>query len=217
MKPFYAYTSDRIVVLIALLVASPAFAEPGLFAPERIGMPYWYMGGGGYTPDVNSQLSHQEGRFELQLGAGYRESENFAWGLDYLWAHQSVDTPATITAPFLGTVDPRSSLDTSGIAATAKFIFPVGRFEPYAGGGLGIYNVKFKATGQQLGFAGDLERNSIDWGFHFVAGADCYVTDKTSLGIEFRHIRVQSDLGNIAPGKIEGGGSFVSLVLRSAI
>ncbi len=217
MKPFYGYSSRTIVFLIALLGASDVLAEPDMFAPERVGRPYWHIGAGAYIPDGNSQLGNQEGRFDLLLGGGYRHSANMAWELDFLSAWQNFDTPATISPPFLGSVDPRSSLSTEGVSGTAKFIYPLGRLEVYAGGGMGIYSVKFRATGQQLGFPGALERSSTALGVHLVAGADFYVTDKSALGIELRNTKVNASLGSIVPGDIKAGGSCVSLLLRFAI
>ncbi len=206
-----------IVFLLALLGAAPVLAEPEMFSSGRIGKPYWYAGAGKFNPDGNAQLGDQEGKFDLLVGGGYRASANFSWELDLLLGHQNVDTPASIVPSIFGTVDPRSSLDTTGVAGTVKYVYPLGRLEPYAGGGIGIYTVRFRATGQQFGFPGELTRDATTLGLHLVAGADFYVTDSTALGIELRKVRVRANLGDVIPGEIDAGGSCISLLLRSAI
>ncbi len=67
-----------IVFFIALLSASDAVAEPDMFTPKRVGVPYWYIGAGDFTPDTNSQISNQEGKFTFLWGGGYRYSANLA-------------------------------------------------------------------------------------------------------------------------------------------
>lgn len=217
MKTLQGSTARIVVFLMALLCAADLLAEPEMFASGRIGKPYWYAGAGKYSPDGNAQLGDQEGKFDLLAGGGYRASANFAWELDLLSGHQNVNTPASIVPSFFGTVDPRSSLDTTGFAGTAKYIYPLGRLEPYAGGGIGLYTVRFRATGQQLGFPGELTRDTTTFGMHLVAGADFYVTNSTALGIEWRKIAVKANLGDIIPGEIDAGGNCLSLILRSAI
>lgn len=188
-----------------------------MFAPERLGQLAWRLGAGEFTPTNNSQLGNQAGKFGLSLGVSYRSTANLAWDIDLSWLHQSVDTPATILPPLWGTVDSRSSLDVSGIAGGARYIWPFGRWEPYVGGGLGVYQVEFRATGQQFGIPEDMKVSSTELGLHVLGGVDYAVSAQTTLGLEMRYVRVQTSLGSVLPGTLEAGGRTLSLVLRSTL
>lgn len=222
MKIFSLDTSRLIFFLIAVTGASAALAEPDMFVPERVGKFYWFAGGGLYHPDSNSQLSNQDGRFGLGGGAGYRYSSTLAWEMDLLEGYQEIDTPTTILPAgygtiLQGTVDSRASLSTMGLAATAKFIYPLGRFEPYVGGGIGIYNIKLRATGQQLGISNEFTYSAREYGLHVLAGVDYYITNGKSLGVEFRKRKITTELENVVPGRVDVGGSFLSVIFRSTI
>jgi opacity protein-like surface antigen len=202
--------------LLALMGVGAAQAGE-MFAPERTGQIDWHIGAGKFSPTANSQLGDQEGKYDLLLGMSYRSSANLAWDIDLLWAHQNVDTPATIAPPLWGTVDPRSSLDVSGIAGGARYIWPLGRLEPYVGGGVGVYQVRLHATGQQFGIPEDMTITSTEVGLHALAGIDYAVSAHTSLGCELRYVRVQTSLGSVLPGSLEAGGRMLSLVWRSTL
>lgn len=219
MKPFSLLASLIFAVLMTLTGVSAARAEPEVFAPERVGSIYWYLGGGAYHPESNAQLSNQEGRFGIVAGLGYRYSRWLAWEAGLLDGYQKMDTPPGILPAgygtlFQGTVDPQASLSTSGVTVTARFIYPLGRLEPYAGGGIGIYKIELRATGQQLGFPTEASYGATELGWHMLAGADVHLTEKTSLGVEFRRCKVSADLGSVVPGRVEAGGDFISLMLR---
>ncbi|HEY6094701.1 MAG TPA: outer membrane beta-barrel protein [Gallionellaceae bacterium] len=203
--------------MLALLGTAAAQADPDMFAAERTGQLGWHIGVGQFTPAGNSQLGDQEGKFDLLLGMSYRTSANLAWDIDLLLLHQNVDTPASITPPLWGTVDSRSALDVTGIAGGARYIWPLGRWEPYLGGGLGVYEVRLNASGQQFGIPEDLTVSSTELGVHALAGIDYAVSAHTTLGCEMRYVRVQTSLGSVLPGTLEAGGRTVSLVWRSTL
>lgn len=222
MKTISLYAIRLIFFLVAITGASVVLAEPDIFAPERIGKFYWYAEGGLYNPDSNAQIRNQDGRFGLGVGAGYRYSPMLAWEMDILDGYQKMDTPSTILPAgygtiFQGTVDPQASLSIVGLAASAKFVYPLGRFEPYAGGGIGIYDITLRATGQQIGISNDVTYSSHEYGVHMILGADYYLTNRMSLGIEFRKRKITTELESVVPGKLAVGGSFLSLMFRSAI
>lgn len=221
MKTF-SLVAGRLLFALLTVTGASAGAEPGMFAPERSGNYYWYLGGGGYRPDSNAQLSNQEGRFGIAGGLGYRYSSGLAWEADFLDGFQKLDTPATILpagygTTLQGTVDQQATLSTLGVAATARFIYPLGRLEPYAGGGVGWYDIELRATGQQQGIPMEFISHASGPGWHVLAGADYHLSNRTSLGVEFRLRKIRVDMDNIALGRVEVGGSFVSLLLRSAI
>jgi opacity protein-like surface antigen len=217
MKTFSLVASRLLLLVSAVSGSSAVLADPDMFAPERNGRAYWYLGAGAYRPDINAQLSNQQGKFGLVAGAGYRASAQLAWELDLFEGYQKLDTPTSISPGLFGTVDAQASLSTMGIAATARYIYPLGRLEPYAGGGAGLYEIRLRASGQQLGLPAEFVMRSTELGWHVLAGADYYVGSTIALGVEFRLRKVSANFDGVVPGQVEAGGRFVTLMLRGTM
>lgn len=203
----------RALATALFLGAAGAMAQP-LPEAARASPYYFHLGIGGYLPDVNAQLSNQQGHYGLQLGGGRRITPNFAWEMDLSTYQQDLDTPGTITAPVFGTKDPRSTLTTTGIAGTAMFIQPFEALEIHAGLGLGVYAVRFKTTGQQFGVPVQLTRDQNSLGWHATAGISLKVANQLRVGLDYRQLKVQASFSDVAPGTVEAGGGAWFLLLR---
>lgn len=203
----------RTLATALFLGAAGATAQPLPVAAQP--SPYYFhLGIGGYRPDVNAQLGNQQGLYSLLFGGGRRITPNFAWEIDLSTHQQELDTPGTITAPVFGSKDPRSTLSTTGIAGTAMFTRAFEALEIHAGLGLGLYAVRFKATGQQFGLPVQLTRDQNSVGWHASAGVSLKVSDKLRVGLDYRQLKVQASFSDIAPGNIEAGGAAWFMLLR---
>ncbi len=203
-------------VVLALLAVIPlhAQAQVKMFEPERVGR--WYLTGavGAFKEEPNSQLVNQDGQFGLAIGGGYRLTPHIALEIDGLFASQRIDTPATIPVSALGTADSRASLYSGGIGGLVKFILPLDRAELYVGGGLGIYTTTLLVEGSLQGAHTELTENDSDAGFQAVAGADFFVSRHVSVGLEYRRLKLDANLGALVPGDLDMGGDFVFATVR---
>lgn len=193
---------------------SPAQTEAGV--QERIGGTYMHVGAGAFNPDFDSQLRNQSGPYALTVGGGRRQSRIFAWEIEVISSYQRFDTPASLSPPVFGSTSGRSTLDTNGLAGTAKFIYPHGSVEPYVGAGIGVYDTTLTVTGQQSGLQVSFERRSIDPGLHAVAGADFHLSARTSLVLEYRKIWLDADFGSGTglTGTVKAGGNMLLAAYR---
>jgi opacity protein-like surface antigen len=203
-------------VVLALLAVIPihAQAQVKMFEPERVGR--WYLTGavGAFNEETNSQLVNQDGHFGLAIGGGYRLTPHVALEIDGLFASQGIDTPATIPVSALGTADSRASLYSGGIGGLVKFILPLDRVELYVGGGLGLYTTTLLVEGSLQGAHTELTENDSDAGFQAVAGADFFVSRHVSVGLEYRRLKLDANLGDLIPGGLDMGGDFFFATVR---
>lgn len=197
----------------------------GAAAEEHFG-PHWTFGGGvgSFTPaGGDARLGRREGEFALFVDAGYRASRHLAWGVDYLFFSQEVDTPAGVAPPTFGTLDRRAGITGSGLSATAKWIVSSGMFggdrlEGWLGGGLGIFRSTFRVTGQLFGFPGASEEKSNDIGLQLLVGASYRTAAGSLFGIEWRRLELDASFGQFVPGgKVALGGRSVLLTWRQAL
>ncbi|MGH8864068.1 MAG: porin family protein [Burkholderiales bacterium] len=202
-------------VALALFAVIPmhAQAQVKMFEPERVG--HWYLSGavGAFEEETNSQLVNQDGQFGLAIGVGYRLTPHVALEIDGLFATQDIDTPATIPASALGTAD-SASLYSGGIGGLVKFILPLDRVELYVGGGLGIYTTTLLVEGSLQGAHTELTENDTDVGFQAVAGVDFFVARRVSVGLEYRRLKLDANLGATLPGDLDMGGDFLFATVR---
>ncbi len=213
-------------VLWASIVPA-AFAQDGALASASANKFYAFVGGAALAPSKNSQLHGEHATFVGGIaGAGYRISQNLAVELNYLLSIRTPDTPKTAEPP-AGTFKP-GSLDstmlTLGIAATVKYRFAVGRLAPYAGGGFGAYRTRWDTTSDDpscanrcTGNGPGVSRHSNDLGYHALAGADYHITAKDMVAAELRYLKLDADFGDIVPGKVHVGGTFLWLGYRRFI
>ena len=188
-----------IQLVLALMAAIPmhAQAQVRMFEPERVGR--WYLSGavGAFNEETNPQLVNQNGRFGLAISGGYRLTPHVALEIDGLFASQRIDTPSTIPGSALGTAEGRATLHSGGISGLVKFILPLDRIELYVGGGLGLYSTSLWK----------------DVGLQAVAGLDLFVSRRTSVGLEYRRLKLDTFLGALVPG-FDLGGDFLFATVR---
>jgi opacity protein-like surface antigen len=105
----------------------------------------------------------------------------------------------TTTTP-LGTISVQDQIRPNELRVTTAalnliFRVPGKRFEPYAGGGIGMYWAKFSsdatnATGQRIGEASDTTI-----GMNFLAGARLYLFKQLALFGEYKYTAANFDFG----------------------
>ena len=180
----------QLVLAVVAVIPMCSHAQVGMFEPERVGR--WYLSGaaGAFNKETNSQLVNQDGQFGLVVGAGYRLKPHVALEIDGLFASQRVDPGWA-----LGSDDGRANL--YGIGGLAKFILPLDRVELYVGGGLGLYSTTLWK----------------DVGLQAVAGLDLFVSRRTSVGLEYRRLKLDTFLGALVPG-FDLGGDFLFATVR---
>ena len=205
---------SRLFLALVAVIPIHVQAQVKMFEPERVGR--WYMSGavGAFNEETNPQLANQDGQFGVAISGGYRFSPHVALEIDGLFASQRIDTPATIPGSALGTVDGRASLYSGGLGGLVKFILPLDRVELYVGGGLGVYTTTLLVEGDLLGAHTQLTEYDTDVGFQAVAGADFYVSRHVSLGLEYRRLELDANLGTLIPGDLDMGGDFFLATVR---
>ncbi|MGQ0578781.1 MAG: porin family protein [Betaproteobacteria bacterium] len=203
------------VLILVSVIPTPALTQVKTFEPERVGR--WYLSGavGAFDEETNSQLVNQDGVIGLSIGGGYRLTPHVALEIDGLFASQRIDTPSTITGSTLGIAEGRASLYSGGIGGLVKFILPLDRVELYVGGGLGIYTTTLLVEGSFQGAHTELTENDTASGFQAIAGADFFVSRHISVGLEYRRLEVDANLGALVPGDLDMGGDFVFATVRS--
>jgi opacity protein-like surface antigen len=195
-------------LIFAVITLSPLIAgadSSGMFAPERVGR--WYIGGGlgGFKEQSNSQLQNQNGQYAGFFSGGYRATPNIALDIDGLFYNQRLDTPPTVSSS-----NSRSRLDSTGAGGLVKFILPLDRVELYVGGGLGVYNTSLRVHNSSF----QSERDDTHVGYQGLVGADFFVSRYVSVGIEYRKVKLNTDLEPTIPGKIDAGGDFLFATVR---
>jgi opacity protein-like surface antigen len=201
------------VVLVVLCTLWPAGSQAqGLAAstPWSFG-----FGIGTFDPrDDTGRLKNQSGQYSLTFDASYRRSNYLSFGFDIFANDQRIDTPPTVTAPFLGTVDGRANIAGGGINAVAKLCFQVGRIEPYVGAVVGVYFNSMIVTGTVLGLPARAEEKDTGLGEQLLAGVNVRVSDTWLLGFEYRRTFLRADFGRLSSGEVDLGGNSYLLTMR---
>jgi opacity protein-like surface antigen len=232
----------KIAIAACLMAAPAAFAQaPVPPAPDALPAPvnapppppsavkippsaptagkfYAYAGIAAFAPDSSSQLQHQHGDTAAFIGGGgYRFTDLFALQGDLFASGQKLDTPPG-AAPAAGTFAPgtlKTHMYTTGLAVTAKFNFPSGRWEPYVAGGGGIYSTLFRTTSEDTtcqhrcaDTGPRVSSRSNDFGYHAALGLDFHITQKDVIGGELRYLGLKSSFDDIGVGKVNSGGLF---------
>lgn len=182
--------TTRVVslVLAAALVGAitPAFAEdkPANYAAIKAGV---------YSPSESNDLNDFNGgsrssldsktgfagelavghyflpMLALELGAGYFQSEGSA-------AAQPGETKLKVVP----------------VTATAKFLVPIGAFEPYGLFGIGAYFTDLDVSGNTGNFSGSSE---ITYGLHAGAGVNFNFGDAMFVGLEGKYLWAKPSFG----------------------
>jgi opacity protein-like surface antigen len=182
---------------------------------DRVGRPSLDAGIGVFEAQSSSHLENQDGQGVGAVGLGYRASQRFAWGVEITGFSQRVDTPEGVQASRFTRVDGRSRLSGEGLALSLRYIAPMGRWEPYAGGGLGWYRSRLEVRGSSFFFRDTLaEERSNDFGAHLLAGVDYWVRPRIALGAELRYLRLNAKFDELVPGTVHVGGTFLMFRYR---
>jgi opacity protein-like surface antigen len=205
-----------IAVLHIAIVPFVGAQTPPPAAPERAGQIYFYMSGGSFNPDGNSQLRNPSGQYGLALGFGSRRSRHVAWEVEFFNHAQRVDTPFSVPPAFLTTTQGRADIDSYGLAGNVRLINPLGRFEPYVGGGIGVYRTTLEVHRTFLGlFSSDIKKSDSDIGLQLLAGVEYYFAEKgNSVGLQYRKLNLDAGFGPEVAGKVHVGGDFLFLTFR---
>lgn len=211
--------SKALALSIAVLHfagVSTAAAQVPAAAPERAGQKYFYVSGGSFDPEGNSQLRNPSGQYGLALGFGSRHSRHVAWEVEFFNHSQRVDTPFGVPPAFLTTTEGRADIDSYGLAGNVRFIYPVGRFEPYVGGGIGYYRTTLEVQRAFLGlFSSDIKKSDSDIGLQLLAGMEYHFGEKgNSVGLQYRKLKLDASFAPEVPGKVNVGGDFLFVTFR---
>jgi opacity protein-like surface antigen len=205
-------------IAAAVLLSCWTAAAAGQVVPyDRVGRPTLDAGIGLFEAQSSHQLENQDGQGVGAVGLGYRPSQRFAWGVEITGFSQRVDTPEGVPASRFTRVEGRSRLSSEGLALSLRYIEPMGRWEPYAGGGFGWYRSKLEVRGSSFFFRDTLaEERSNDFGAHLLAGVDYWIRPKIALGAELRYLRLNAKFDELVPGTAHVGGTFLMFRYRQA-
>jgi opacity protein-like surface antigen len=183
-------------------------------APQRAGQKYFYVLGGSFSPEKDRQLGDENGKFALGLGFGSRRSPHIAWEIDIPFHYHSVNAP-DIPGVFLALTSGRADILTVGLAGNVRLIYPAGRFEPYLGGGVGVYYSRLEVTRFVPNLPGSFRASDINIGLQLLAGVDYFYGEKgRSVGLQYRKLNLEAGFGSVVPGNVKVGGDSLLLNFR---
>jgi outer membrane protein W len=178
-----------LALLLALAIsglASRALAQGGLGS-------YLEAKGGLYSPSATFTLNNIDLETglrsdtrtgvngELAIGHFFLPTLAGELGIGYFKGDGSIDT-----AP------PRSmDFNVIPVVATAKAFIPMGRVNPYAEAGLGVYFTSFDASDNGASFSG-----TSTLGLHAGAGVNVNVSRVVFLGLEGRYVSANPSVGD---------------------
>jgi opacity protein-like surface antigen len=169
---------------------------------------------GAMNGDDADELGDADFGIGFGVGGGHRRSPNLALEVDVVFDVREYDVPEGTPNPLLGSVDDLE-LRSSSALFSVKGIYPLSRFEPYVGAGVGLNYSELELTGSLLGIPGSFDKeNDFTVAFQFVLGADFVISEKSNFGFEFRNIEVEADYGELSGGRVDIGGGLLSLVYR---
>ncbi len=188
------------------LAAGPAF-------PDR----FWVslnVAAGNYSGEDNpGQMDNERSQFALQAGAGLRLRRHLGLDLEAWSIDRTYDS--TVSPPPFGTASPKMTVDSAGVAVSARGVWPLRRVELCLGGGAGFYRTEARVSGSVLGIPGNVaQEDDLAGGLHGLAGIDLVMGRRWNLGIEARRLELRSDFGQLSGGSVEIGGTTATVVVR---
>jgi opacity protein-like surface antigen len=206
------------IVAVLCIAGGAAAAEPApTAAPDRVpdltGRHYFFVSGGWFNPHENPQFRDPNGHYGFALGFGSRHSRHFAWEIEFFADHQRVDRPFTPPPTLFATSSGRASIETLGLAGNIRLLYPLGRFEPYVGAGIGLYHTELKID--QGFLAGSVTRSDTGPGVQLLAGVEhVFGEGGNVVGLQYRRLKLDASLGPEIVGKVDAGGDFVFIMFR---
>ncbi|MGH8631416.1 MAG: outer membrane beta-barrel protein [Burkholderiales bacterium] len=168
----------------------------------------WYIGGalGGFAEEDNSQITGQDAEFATFFSGGYRASPNVAVEATAMHWGQDFATPTGI----LPGAEARTDLYTFGVGGQVKFFVPLDSMDLFAGAGLGLYTTNLKVKGS----SSEIDENDTDLGIQGLLGVDVFVSNRISVGLEYRWLRLDANFEPQISGDIDVGGHFFFATVR---
>lgn len=175
------------------------------------GDPYVYGALASFSTERNSGLDNPSGRYGWSLAIGARRSRHWAWELEYLQTEQRADTPPGLLGggPFVGTAR-QADISSFGLAGNLRLIYPLGRFEPYAGAGIGYFRTELTAL-QSVAFfpfPGEVKRSDSGIGTQLLAGVQYQSAGGALWGFQYRRLDLDAQFGPEVPGTVKVGGTL---------
>ena len=181
-------------------------------APNLTGKRYVSFGVGSYSPDRDPQLADENGKYALAFTLGSRYSRHVAWEIELSQDYYSVNTPPGFAPGSLFGSAGRADLTKLGLGGNVRLIYPLGRFEPYIGGGAGLYWTEIDAST----FFTTVKRRDTGPGLLLLAGAEYVFGERGhSLGIQYRKLNLSASFG-AGIGDVDVGGSHLLLTYRAS-
>jgi opacity protein-like surface antigen len=193
-----------IIMTTGCLLPGVAGAQAGERQAGR-----WYIGGGlgGFAEEDNSQITGQDAEFATFFSGGYRASPNVAVEATAMHWGQDFATPGTITLPG---AEARTDLYSFGVGGQVKFFLPLDSMDLFAGAGLGLYTTNLKVKGS----SSEIDENDTDLGIQALLGVDVFVSNRISVGLEYRWLKLDANFEPHIPGDIDVGGHFFFATVR---
>lgn len=171
----------------------------------------WYIGGGlgGFAEEDNSQITGQDAEFATFFSGGYRASPNVAVEATAMHWGQDFATPPSISGSLTG-AEARTDLYSFGVGGQVKFFLPLDSMDLFAGAGLGLYTTNLKVKGSSA----EIDENDTDLGVQGLLGVDVFVSNRISVGLEYRWLKLDANFEPHVGGDIDVGGHFFFATVR---
>ena len=204
---------DTLLLLTCFACLLPGIAA-GQAGERQAGR--WYIGGGlgGFAEEDNAQISGQDPEFSAFFSGGFRASPYVAIEATAMNWYQDFSTPASISPGVLPTADARTDLTTFGVGALVKFIVPLESVDFFAGAGLGVYTTNLNVKGTSGGASVEIDENDTDLGIQAVLGVDVFVSNRISLGLEYRWLKLDATFQPFIADDLDVGGQFFFATIR---
>lgn len=215
----------RLVALLLLFISLSGLATSALAQEEDSQVVeadifdylsgFYFMLGDHKGEETPGELDHPVAQFAYGLGISFSYSEHINIDVELIGTTKEYETPATFYAgPFTG-VDDDMTLDTTGVSVNALLGDSKGKFEAYAGVGIGIYKSTLLVTGSTFGFPGSYEDRSSDTGLQLMAGIGFKVTESSLLSLEYRQLDLEGNFSTITGASSNDiGGELIFLKWR---
>lgn len=165
---------------------------------------------GSFNADGNpGKLEDERHNFTLGIGGSFNlpKTDHLSFDLEFWMTQREYDT--TVQAPLFGTIDDRMTLNTMAVLLGVRGFYPAdSRFRIYGTGGLGMFFSKLTATGQQLGFPGEIEDKDQSMGLHAGGGAEMDLGDWI-IGVDYRRWFVKGSFDKFGASNVDIGGDFI--------
>jgi opacity protein-like surface antigen len=196
----------KTAVLAAMIACSSAAGAAELF-----------LGIQTFHPQASPQLRLQDPHPGWAIGFGWRPWKHVALDLELVETGQEADMPdVSREGAFVAGKRELAHVYSDGIAATVRFVYPIGSFAPYAGAGFGLYRSEVSKLGPSahLILPPDFSKRSDDGtGTHAVLGIEYAASPQSIWCIEYRRLVLEADFGpGFGPAKL--GGASVRVAYR---